>query len=646
MWEQVRWHPYRKSESVFKKVVEEIFFFHNLFIDIKNSFSYNSSTEMVRELTIKAKKGEQTMIKTLAAQVKEFKKDSVLTPIFMILEVLFETMIPFLMASIIDKGVEAGNIHHIYKVGAAMAILALCGLWAGVMGGKYASRASAGFARNLRKAMYDNIQNFSFSNIDKFSTAGLITRLTTDVTNLQMAYQMLLRMFTRAPASLICAMVMAFTINAELASIYLVAVIVLSICLVLIMSRATKYFQQVFKKYDELNASVQENITGIRVVKAYVREEHENNKFFKAAENVYKMFVKAENIIVANMPLMMFAVYACILGLSWLGANMIVVGNLTTGELMSLLTYCMNIMMSLMMLSMIFVMVTMSFASAERITEVLNEKADICNPENPIKEVRDGSIVFKDVNFSYKKESQESVLSDINLTISSGETIGIIGGTGSAKSSLVNLISRLYDVTQGQILVGGVDVREYDLEELRNQVAVVLQKNVLFSGTILENLRWGNKNATEEECRRVCQLACADEFIETMPEKYHTYIEQGGSNVSGGQKQRLCIARALLKKPKILILDDSTSAVDTATDAKIRQAFAQEIPDTTKLIIAQRISSIKNADRIIVMEEGKINGIGTHEELMESNTIYRDVYESQNQGGGDFDQNENQGGEI
>lgn len=646
MWEQVRWHPYRKCESVFKKVVEEIFFFHNLFIDIKNSFSYNSSTEMVRELTIKAKKGEQTMIKTLAAQVKEFKKDSVLTPIFMILEVLFETMIPFLMASIIDKGVEAGNIHHIYKVGAAMAILALCGLWAGVMGGKYASRASAGFARNLRKAMYDNIQNFSFSNIDKFSTAGLITRLTTDVTNLQMAYQMLLRMFTRAPASLICAMVMAFTINAELASIYLVAVIVLSICLVLIMSRATKYFQQVFKKYDELNASVQENITGIRVVKAYVREEHENNKFFKAAENVYKMFVKAENIIVANMPLMMFAVYACILGLSWLGANMIVVGNLTTGELMSLLTYCMNIMMSLMMLSMIFVMVTMSFASAERITEVLNEKADICNPENPIKEVRDGSIVFKDVNFSYKKESQESVLSDINLTISSGETIGIIGGTGSAKSSLVNLISRLYDVTQGQILVGGVDVREYDLEELRNQVAVVLQKNVLFSGTILENLRWGNKNATEEECRRVCQLACADEFIETMPEKYHTYIEQGGSNVSGGQKQRLCIARALLKKPKILILDDSTSAVDTATDAKIRQAFAQEIPDTTKLIIAQRISSIKNADRIIVMEEGKINGIGTHEELMESNTIYRDVYESQNQGGGDFDQNENQGGEI
>lgn len=585
------------------------------------------------------------MIKTLAAQIKEFKKDSVLTPIFMILEVLFETMIPFLMASIIDKGVETGDIWHIGKVGAAMVVLALCGLWAGMMGAKYASRASAGFARNLRKAMYDNIQTFSFSNIDKFSTSGLITRLTTDVTNLQMAYQMLLRMFTRAPASLICAMVMAFTINAELAGIYLVAVIGLGICLVLIMSRATKYFQQVFKKYDELNASVQENISGIRVVKAYVREDYENNKFFKAAENVYKMFIKAENIIVANMPLMMFAVYACILGLSWLGANMIVVGDLTTGELMSLLTYCMNIMMSLMMLSMIFVMVTMSFASAERITEVLNEKADICNPEKPVKEVKDGSIVFKDVSFSYKKDSQESVLSDINLEIASGETIGIIGGTGSAKSSLVNLISRLYDVTKGEVLVGGVDVRAYDLEELRNQVAVVLQKNVLFSGTILENLRWGNKNATEEECKRVCELACADEFIENMPEKYHTYIEQGGSNVSGGQKQRLCIARALLKKPKILILDDSTSAVDTATDAKIRKAFAQEIPDTTKLIIAQRISSIKNADRIIVMEEGKINGMGTHEELMETNAIYRDVYQSQNQGGGDFDENVKQGGE-
>nr|WP_297935892.1 ABC transporter ATP-binding protein [uncultured Blautia sp.] len=585
------------------------------------------------------------MLKTLASQVKEFKKDSILTPVFMILEVLFETMIPLLMASIIDKGVEMGDIHHIYKVGAMMGVLALCGLWAGVMGGKYASRASTGFARNLRKAMYDNIQNFSFANIDKYSTAGLITRLTTDVTNLQNAYQMLLRMFTRAPASLICAMVMAFTIHAELASIYLIAVVVLGAFLILIMSRAVKYFQKVFQKYDDLNASVQENITGIRVVKAYVREDYENQKFFKAAENVYRMFVKAENIIVANQPLMMFTVYACILGLSWLGAKMIVVGSLTTGELMSLLTYCMNIMMSLMMLSMIFVMVTMSFASAERITEVLNEKSDLQNPENPVMEVKDGSIMFNHVDFAYKKSSGEPVLKDIDIKIHSGETIGIIGGTGSAKSSLVNLISRLYDVTEGSVQVGGVDVRDYDMEVLRNQVSVVLQKNVLFSGTILENLRWGDKNATEEECIRACQLACADEFIERMPEKYHTYIEQGGSNVSGGQKQRLCIARALLKKPKILILDDSTSAVDTATDAKIRRAFAEEIPDTTKLIIAQRISSVKCADRIIVMDNGRINGFGTHEELMEHNKIYREVYESQNQGGGDFDQAANMGGE-
>lgn len=585
------------------------------------------------------------MLKTLASQVKEFKKDSVLTPVFMILEVLFETMIPLLMASIIDKGVETGDIHHIYKVGAMMGVLALCGLWAGVMGGKYASKASTGFARNLRKAMYDNIQNFSFANIDKYSTAGLITRLTTDVTNLQNAYQMLLRMFTRAPASLLCAMVMAFTIHAELASIYLIAVVVLGTCLILIMSRAVKYFQKVFQKYDDLNASVQENITGIRVVKAYVREDYENQKFFKAAENVYRMFVKAENIIVANQPLMMFTVYACILGLSWLGAKMIVVGSLTTGELMSLLTYCMNIMMSLMMLSMIFVMVTMSFASAERITEVLNEKSDLQNPENPVMEVKDGSIVFNHVDFAYRKSSGEPVLKDIDIKIHSGETIGIIGGTGSAKSSLVNLISRLYDVTKGSVQVGGVDVRDYDMEALRNQVSVVLQKNVLFSGTILENLRWGDKNATEEECIRACQLACADEFIERMPEKYHTYIEQGGSNVSGGQKQRLCIARALLKKPKILILDDSTSAVDTSTDAKIRRAFAEEIPDTTKLIIAQRISSVKGADRIIVMDNGQINGFGTHEELMEHNKIYREVYESQNQGGGDFDQAANMGGE-
>lgn len=577
------------------------------------------------------------MLKTLLGQVKQYKKASFLTPIFMILEVLFETMIPLVMASIIDKGVEAGNISHIFKMGGLMLVLALGGLITGVLGGKYGALASTGFARNLRKAMYTNIQTFSFSNIDKFSTAGLITRLTTDVTNLQNAYQMILRMFTRAPASLICAMSMAFLINARLASIYLIAVIFLACILAFILSRATRYFRAVFEKYDDLNASVQENISAIRVVKAYVREDYETGKFQKACNKLYEMFVRAEKLVVINMPLMQFTVYACILGISWIGAKMIVRSSLTTGELMSLLTYCMNILMSLMMLSMVFVMITMSVASAERVCAVINEQADLKDPQNPVREVPDGSIVFDHVNFSYKKDSQEPVLKDINLSIRSGETIGIIGGTGSAKSSLVNLISRLYDVTEGQVLVGGIDVRRYHLETLRDQVSVVLQKNVLFSGTILENLRWGDKNATEEECRHACQLACADEFIEKMPDKYQTYIEQGGSNVSGGQKQRLCIARALLKKPKILILDDSTSAVDTATDAKIRQAFAQEIPDTTKLIIAQRISSIQNADRIIVMENGNINGFGTHEELLKTNAIYQEVYESQTKGGGDFD---------
>lgn len=579
------------------------------------------------------------MIKTLGAQIKEFKRDSILTPIFMILEVIMEMIIPLLMASIIDEGVEKGNIRHICIVGGCMILAALGGLFAGIMGGKCAANASAGFARNLRNAMYENIQTFSFSNIDKFSTAGLITRLTTDVSNMQNAYQMLLRMFTRAPSSLICAMIMAFSINARLSLIYLVAVILLGGCLFLIMNHTTKYFQQVFKKYDELNASIQENVAGIRVVKAYVREDYENKKFSKASKNVYQMFVKAEKILTLNFPLMQFTVYGCILGISWLGAKMIVVNSLTTGELMSLLTYCMNILMSLMMLSMIFVMVTMSMASAQRITQVLNEKADLVNPEQPVREVRDGSIVFENVDFSYKAESKESVLKDINLKIHAGETVGIIGGTGSAKSSLVNLISRLYDVTAGSVQVGGLDVRKYDMEVLRDQVAIVLQKNVLFSGTILENLRWGDKKASKEECIRACKLACADEFIEKLPDGYETYIEQGGTNVSGGQKQRLCIARALLKKPKILILDDSTSAVDTATDAKIRQAFAQEIPGTTKLIIAQRISSIQNADRIIVMDNGKVDGFGTHEELLASNKIYREVYESQTQGGGDFDEN-------
>ena len=578
------------------------------------------------------------MLKTLLAQVREFKKASFLTPFFMILEVLFETLIPLAMASIIDKGVEAGNIGHIYRMGGVMVVLALCGLWSGVMGGKYGALASTGFARNLRKAMYTNIQTFSFSNIDKYSTAGLITRLTTDVTNLQNAYQMILRMCTRAPASLICAMVMAFLINAKLASIYLVAVIFLGGCLIFIMRKATVYFQAVFRKYDDLNASVQENIGAVRVVKAYVREDYEISKFQKACNKVYEMFLSAEKIVVMNMPLMQFTVYACILGISWLGAKMIVGSSLTTGELMSLLTYCMNILMSLMMLSMVFVMVTMSIASAERVTEVINDTADITDPEDPVTDVPDGSIVFDHVNFSYKKDSQEPVLKDINLSIRSGETIGIIGGTGSAKSSLVNLISRLYDVTDGSVSVGGIDVRKYHLESLRNQVSVVLQKNVLFSGTILENLRWGDKNATEEESRRACQLACADDFIEKMPDKYNTFIEQGGSNVSGGQKQRLCIARALLKKPKILILDDSTSAVDTATDARIRRAFAEEIPDTTKLIIAQRVSSIQNADRIIVMDNGEINGFGTHEELLKTNAIYQEVFHSQTGGAGDFDE--------
>lgn len=578
------------------------------------------------------------MLKVLGAQIKEFKKDSMITPVFMILEVVMEMIIPLLMASIIDDGINAGNLNHIYKVGALMIVIALVGLWAGLMGAKYGARASTGFARNLRKAMYENIQTYSFSNIDKYSTSSLITRLTTDVTNMQNSYQMILRMAMRAPATMIIAMVMAFSINARLASIYLVAVVFLAVCIACIIPRATKYFRQVFEKYDDLNASVQENVSAIRVVKAYVREDYEKEKFAKANGNIYHMFLRAEKLVVINMPLMQATVYTCILLISWLGAKMIVGSSLTTGELTSMLAYCMNILMSLMMVSMIFVMLTMSYASAKRIAEVLTEKTDIENPENPVMEVKDGSICFKNVDFAYNKEGKP-VLKNINLAIKSGETIGIIGGTGSAKSSLVNLISRLYDVSSGELLVGGVDVRNYDMEILRNQVSVVLQKNVLFSGSVLDNLRWGNKEATEEECIRACKLACADEFIQKMPEKYNTHIEQGGSNVSGGQKQRLCIARALLKKPKILILDDSTSAVDTATDAKIRKAFEEEIPETTKLIIAQRVSSVQNADRIIVMDNGMISAFGTHDELLQNSPIYRDVYESQTGGNADFDEN-------
>ncbi len=578
------------------------------------------------------------MIKTLAAQVKEYKKVSIMTPVFMILEVVFEMLLPFLMASIIDDGVEAGNMQHIYAVGAVMIAAAVGGLFCGVMGGKYGARASTGFAKNLRQAMFENIQTFSFASLDKFSTAGLVTRLTTDVTNMQMAYQMILRICFRAPVSMICAMTMAFMINARLAGVYLVAVLLLAVVLFFIIRGAMKYFEQAFPKYDELNASVQENVSAIRVVKAYVREEHEIKKFKKASQGIYDIFLKAEKHVVLNMPVMQFTVYGCILLISWLGAKQIVQNTLTTGELMSLLTYCMNILMSLMMVAMIFVMMSMSIASAERICEVLGEKSDLTNPADPVYKVPNGEIEFQHVRFSYNKESSEAVLHDINLKIHAGETIGIIGGTGSAKTSLVNLISRLYDVSEGAVLVGGRDVREYDIETLRNQVAVVLQKNVLFSGTILENLRWGDANATEEECRRVCRLACADEFIEKMPEGYHTYIEQGGTNVSGGQRQRLTIARALLKKPKVLILDDSTSAVDTATDAKIRKAFAEEIPETTKLIIAQRVASVMNADRIIVMDDGRVDGFGTHEELLRDNEIYREVYESQTNGGGDFDE--------
>lgn len=577
------------------------------------------------------------MFKTLLSQVKEYKLPSVLTPLFMIGEVICEMIIPVLMGRIVDIGIGGSDMDYIIRTGMIMVVVAILGLIFGILGGVFGAKAATGFAKNLRKAMYDNIQTFSFASIDKFSSSSLVTRLTTDVTNIQNAYQMLLRMAMRAPFSMIVAMAMSFIISPKLASIYLIAVIFLAIVISLVMRRATKYFQQVFRRYDDLNASVQENVTAIRVVKSYVREDYEKGRFHTAAENIYEMFIKAEMNIAGVMPVMQSVVYACILLISWFGAHLIISKELGTGELMSLLAYCMNILMSLMMLSVVFVMLTMSEASAKRIAEVINERSDLTNPENPVMEVPDGSVVFEDVDFSYRPGTGDPVLKDIDLSIRSGENIGIIGGTGSAKSSLVNLISRLYDVTQGRVLVGGIDVRDYDLEVLRNQVSVVLQKNVLFSGTILDNLRWGDKDATEEDCKRACRMACADEFIEKMPEGYSTWIEQGGTNVSGGQKQRLCIARALLKKPKILILDDSTSAVDTATDAKIRKAFQEEIPGTTKLIIAQRISSVKDCDRIIVMDDGRVNGFDTHEKLLANNDIYREVYESQVGAGGDAD---------
>ena len=579
------------------------------------------------------------MYKKILSNVKEFKAASIATPVWMIFEVIFEVLIPMCMASIVDQGVKENNMQHIYVMGGIMVVLAVMAWFSGFMGGIYGAKASTGFARNLRKAMFERIQTYSFSNIDKFSTAGLVTRLTTDVTNVQNAYQMLLRMCFRAPFSMLFAMIAAFIIEPKIASVYLIAVFALSIVIVSLARAAMKCFREVFKKYDDLNAAVQENVSAIRVVKAYVREEYETDRLRKAAQNIYGLFVKAEGRVVMVAPVMQLTVYTCILTISWIGAHMIVAKQLETGELMSLLTYCMYILMSLMMMSFVFVMVSMSAASVERIAEVLSEESDIKEPETPVTEVKDGRIEFCNVVFSYDRSgSGVPVLKDVNLSINSGEVIGIIGATGSAKSSLVSLISRLYDVSEGSVKVGGRDVREYSLESLRNQVAVVLQKNVIFSGTILENLRWGNPEATDEECKAACRLACADEFIENFPDKYETRIEQGGTNVSGGQKQRLCIARALLKKPKILILDDSTSAVDTATDAKIRKAFREEIPGTTKIIIAQRVSSVMDADRIIVMDEGRVSAFGTHEELLADSRIYREVYESQTGGNGDFDE--------
>ncbi|WP_026508923.1 ABC transporter ATP-binding protein [Butyrivibrio sp. MC2013] len=577
------------------------------------------------------------MVKTILSQLKEFKLIAITAPLWMVGEVICEMIIPILMGHMVDIGVSGGDMGYIVRTGLFMLFVAVLGLICGCMGGYSRSKAAAGLSRNLRKAMHDNIQTFSFSNIDKFSTSGLVTRLTTDVTNIQNSFMMILSMAVRAPMSMIVAMAMSFYLSPRIATVYLIAVIFLMLVIGLFMKSTMVYFKQVFEKYDKLNESVQENVSAIRVVKAYVREEHEDNKFEKAATAIYSMFVKAEKRVAIAGPLMMFTVYSCILLISWMGAHMIVAGSLSTGTLMSLLTYCMNILMSLMMVSMVFVMITMSEASARRVSEVINEKSDLTDPDVPVYEVKDGSIVFDHVDFAYDRNADEPVLKDINLSINSGESIGIIGATGSAKSSLVSLISRLYDVTKGAVKVGGLDVRDYNMEALRNQVAVVLQKNELFSGSIYDNLRWGNPEATDEDCRWAAKLACADEFVEKMPQGYNTYIEQGGSNVSGGQKQRLCIARALLKKPKVLILDDSTSAVDTATDAIIRNAFIRELPSMTRLIIAQRISSVMECDRIIVMDNGKVADFGSHEELLGRCSIYSEVYESQTGANADAD---------
>ncbi len=578
------------------------------------------------------------MLKTLLAEVKQYKKVTLLTPLFTAAEVVMEVLIPYVTAMIIDQGINAGNMQAVLKYGGLMVLMAFASLYFGTQAGRHAAMAATGFAANVRDDMYKKVQEYSFSNIDKFSTAGLVTRLTTDVTNLQNAFQMIIRIAVRPPLMLVFSIVMCVIISPNLSVIFLVAVLFLACALVFITSHAMPAFNRVFTRYDDLNASVQENVSAIRVVKAFVREDYENQKFRKAAGNLKDLFMKAEKFIILNNPVMMLTVYSCIIALSWFGAKHVVAGNMTTGNLTSMFSYVMSILMSLMMLSMVFVMITMSIASAKRISEVLNEVPDLANPENPVMHVEDGSIDFNHVTFSYKSGTGAAVLKDIDLHIKSGETIGILGPTGSGKSTFVSLISRLYDATQGEVKVGGVNVKDYDMAVLRDQVSVVLQKNVLFSGTIIDNLRWGNENATEEECIAACKMACADEFIEKMPDGYHTYIEQGGTNVSGGQRQRLCIARALMKNPKVLILDDSTSAVDTATDASIREAFRKTIPGTTKLIISQRLASLMDADRVLVLHRGEVSGFDTPENLLMNNEIYQEIYTTQVMGGGaDFD---------